>query len=68
MNVDKSDVNFKEFSRITEGFNGAQLKAVCIEAGVNALKRDANILIHEDYVDGIRIVQAKKKNKLNYYA
>ncbi len=37
MNVDKSDVNFKELSRITEDFNGAQLKAVYIEAVIFVL-------------------------------
>ena len=32
MNV-SSDVNFKELARCTDDFNGAQLKAVCVEAG-----------------------------------
>lgn len=41
---------------------------MCIEAGMNALKRDAEKIIHEDFVEGIRIVQAKKKSELNYYA
>ena len=31
MNVNQ-DVNFEEFSRCTEDFNGAQCKAVCVEA------------------------------------
>lgn len=31
MNV-SSDVNFEELSRCTDDFNGAQLKAVCVEA------------------------------------
>ena len=31
MNVN-SDVNFEELSRCTEDFNGAQCKAVCVEA------------------------------------
>ena len=44
MNYDKGDVNFKELARGTDGFNGAQLKAVCVEAGMWALKRDANII------------------------
>ena len=56
MNFEKSDVIFKELARICEGFNGAQLKAVCIEAGMNALKRDAETIVHEDYVEGIRVV------------
>lgn len=44
MNYDKGDVNFKELARATDGFNGAQLKAVCVEAGMWALKRDANVI------------------------
>ena len=68
MSVDKKDVNFKEIARICDGFNGAQLKAVCIEAGMNALKNNQKTIIHEDYIEGIRVVQAKKKSDLIYYA
>lgn len=68
MNVNKEDVNYVELARSTEGFNGAQIKAVCVEAGMCALKRDAYKIIHEDFVEGIQIVQAKKKLSLNYYA
>ena len=67
MNVNMEDVNFEELSRSTEEFNGAQLKAVCVEAGMVALRRDAKQLRHEDYVEGINVVQAKKKSNLNYY-
>jgi 26S proteasome regulatory subunit T5 len=44
------------------------LKAVCVEAGMNALRRGGSFLEHEDYVEGIMQVQAKKKSHLNYYA
>ncbi|CEF67673.1 26S proteasome regulatory complex subunit p50 [Strongyloides ratti] len=67
MNVHK-DVNFEELSRCTEDFNGAQCKAVCIEAGMIALRRNASEILHEDFMDAILEVQAKKKNILNYYA
>lgn len=33
-----------------------------------ALNRNGTFLIHEDYVEGIAVVQAKKKSSLNYYA
>merc|ERR1719235_1544819 len=39
MNFNKDDVNFVELARCTEDFNGAQLKAVCVEAGMEALQR-----------------------------
>ena len=62
------DVNFVELARMTPDFNGAQLKAVCTEAGMLALRRDADSLSHEDFVDGIAEVQAKKKKSLDYFA
>jgi 26S proteasome regulatory subunit T5 len=68
MNVNKDDVNFEELARSTQEFNGAQMKAVCVEAGMVALRRDAAELRHEDFVEGIAQVQAKKKASLNYYA
>lgn len=67
MNVEK-ETNFVELARSTEDFNGAQMKAVCVEAGMVALRRGASFITHEDYVEGIGVVQAKKKKALNYYA
>lgn len=67
MNFGK-DVNFEELSRCTDDFNGAQCKAVCVEAGMIALRRDGDKITHEDYMDAILEVQARKKASLNYYA
>jgi 26S proteasome regulatory subunit T5 len=68
MHVDVEDVNYEELARSTPDFNGAQVKAVCVEAGMNALRRGATKIRHDDYVEGIGVVQAKKKTSLNYYA
>jgi len=67
MNVNDM-VNFEELGRCTDDFNGAQLKAVCVEAGMLALRRDATEIHHEDFVEGITQVQTKKKASLAYYA
>eukprot|EP01027_Heterolobosea_sp_BB2_P027274 GEZU01042582.1.p1 GENE.GEZU01042582.1~~GEZU01042582.1.p1 ORF type:complete len:430 (-),score=134.49 GEZU01042582.1:202-1491(-) len=67
MNV-SPNVNWEELARSCEDFNGAQLKAVCVEAGMLALRRDATEISHEDFMEGIAQVQAKKKSTLNYYA
>ncbi len=67
MNV-HPDVNFDELGRSTDDFNGAQLKAVCVEAGMLALRRDATEVNHEDFNEGVIQVRAKKKASLNYYA
>jgi 26S proteasome regulatory subunit T5 len=51
-------------SRLT----GCALQAVAVEAGMLALRRGGTELRHEDYVEGVTVVQAKKKASLNYYA
>ena len=67
MNVG-ADVNFEELARSTDDFNAAQLKAVCVEAGMLALRRDGTEVSHEDFVEGIGAVAAKKKITKNYYS
>jgi len=67
MTVNKG-VNFEEISRITNDFNGAQLKAVCVEAGMIALRREGVEIAHEDFTEAVSEVQAKKKVNLQYYA
>ncbi|KAF6005020.1 26S proteasome regulatory subunit 6A [Cyanidiococcus yangmingshanensis] len=67
MNV-HPDVSYEELARSTDDFNAAMLKAVCVEAGMAALRADRKMVIHEDFIDGIAAVQAKKKMSLNYYA
>ena len=68
MHYNNKLVNFKEFARMTDDFNGAMLKAVCVEAGMIALRRGGTEVSHNDYVEGINQVKAKKKAKLYYYS
>mmetsp|Transcript_11709 Transcript_11709/g.25310 ORF Transcript_11709/g.25310 Transcript_11709/m.25310 type:complete len:91 (+) Transcript_11709:204-476(+) len=63
-----TEVNFEELGRCTDDFNGAQLKAVCVEAGMLALRNERTEIVHEDFMEGITAVQAKKKASLAYYA
>ena len=61
-------VDWQELARSSDDYNAAQLKAVCVEAGMLALRRDATTVTHEDFVEGISAVAAKKKATLMYYA
>ncbi len=61
MKVDPA-VNWGELARSTDEFGGAMLKAVCVEAGMIALRMGKNKIGHEHYVDAIAEVQAKKKD------
>ena len=49
----KEDVNFEELARSTDEFNAAQLKAVCVEAGMIALREGAVVISHEHFHSGI---------------
>lgn len=67
MNV-SPEVVYEELARSCEDFNGAQLKAVCVEAGMLALRRECAMIMHEDFVEAITVVAAKKKGSLDYFA
>jgi len=63
-----SEVVYEELARSCEDFNGAQLKAVATEAGIFALRRESTEIMHEDFVEAITVVAAKKKGSLDYFA
>jgi 26S proteasome regulatory subunit T5 len=67
MTVDDG-VNWMELARSTDEFGGAQLKAVCVEAGMIALRAGHVKISHEHYVDAIAEVQSKRKETVNFYA
>mmetsp|Transcript_2538 Transcript_2538/g.3859 ORF Transcript_2538/g.3859 Transcript_2538/m.3859 type:complete len:465 (+) Transcript_2538:205-1599(+) len=67
MNV-SSEVVFDELARSCDDFNGAQLKAVCVEAGMLALRNERSEISHEDFIEAISVVAAKKKGSLDYFA
>ena len=56
MNVNQDDVNYEELARSSPDFNGAQVKAICVEAGMCALRRGGTQVRHEDFVEGINAV------------
>lgn len=62
------NINFDELARSTETFNGAQCKAVCVEAGMAALRKNHDRISQNDMIDGIVEVMAKKKSELVYFS
>ncbi|KAB8338938.1 hypothetical protein FH972_021878 [Carpinus fangiana] len=61
-------INWNELARSTDEFGGAMLKAVCVEAGMIALRSGQTKIHHEHYVDAIAEVTAKKKDTVSFYA
>ncbi len=66
MRYDENDKNLEQLARSTEDFNGAQMKAMAVEAGMIALRRESSIIKHEHYMEVV--VAVKKKGSLDYYA
>lgn len=62
------DINWQELARSTDEFNGAQLKAVAVEAGMIALRNGQSSVKHEDFVEAIGEVQARKSKSVSFYA
>jgi len=44
------DVNMMEIARLTEGRNGADLNAICMEAGMFAIRKEHPHVCHEDFM------------------
>lgn len=61
------NINYDELARSTEGFNGAQCKAVCVEAGMAAIRKGKNEIAQNEFIQGISEVMSKKKSSIVYF-
>jgi len=50
-------VNLAEIADLTEGKNGADLKAICMEAGMYAIRRDHDAVTGRDFTDAIEKIE-----------
>ncbi|KHJ47460.1 26S proteasome subunit P45 family protein [Trichuris suis] len=66
MRVDPS-VNFGEIASFAHDFNGAQCKAVVIEAGMIALRKNKAVISHQDFVEAVAEVQSNQKKSLHEF-
>ena len=57
-------VNFKKLVSMTEGATGADIKAICTEAGMFAIRKDANNILEEDFIEACSKVLNKIKDNL----
>ncbi|GKT27578.1 26S proteasome regulatory subunit 4 homolog A [Aduncisulcus paluster] len=56
------DVNFEEFIHTKDGLSGADIQAICTEAGLQALRERRMMVSHKDFVEARESV-IYKKNK-----
>ena len=59
----ENELNIMKFVNLTEGATGADIKAICTEAGMYAIRRDADMIKENDFLDAIIKVMRKAKDK-----
>ena len=59
---------FEAVVKLSDGFNGADLRNVCTEAGMFAIRAERDYVIDEDFMKAVRKVAESKKleSKLDY--
>lgn len=64
----QGEIDFEAISKLAEDFNGADLRNVCTEAGMFAIRAGRGYVIHEDFVKAARKLKEGKKleSKLDY--
>jgi 26S proteasome regulatory subunit T4 len=64
----KGEVDFEAIAKLAEDFNGADLRNVCTEAGMMAIRADRDYVIEEDFMKATRKIKDSKKleSKLDY--
>ena len=56
-NMPLQGVNLEEMSEKTEGFSGADLEALCREAGLNAIRKDIDKVMAEDFHEALQRIK-----------
>ena len=64
----QGDIDYEAMVKLSDGFNGADLRNVCTEAGMFAIREDRDYCIQEDFMKAVRkLCDAKKlETKLEY--
>ena len=55
------DVSFRKLAIVTDGYSGAEIKSVLIEAGMQAISDGRSTCNHKDFVDAISTIDLKRK-------
>ena len=64
MRVSK-DIDVNVLAHLSDGFSGADIKNVCVEAGYIAIRENRNVIIMEDLIEAINKIKNKRKKVEN---
>jgi 26S proteasome regulatory subunit T4 len=64
----KGDIDWEAVVKLAEGFNGADMRNICTEAGMFAIRSDRDYTVEEDFLKAVRKVSETKglESKLDY--
>ena len=62
------EIDYEAVVKLSDGFNGADLRNVCTEAGLFAIRAEREWVLDEDFMKAVRKVAETKKleTKLDY--
>ncbi|KAF4674914.1 26S proteasome regulatory subunit S10B B [Perkinsus chesapeaki] len=62
------DIDYEALAKLSDGFNGADLRNICTEAGMFAIRAERDYVIEEDFMKAVRKLGESKKleGKLDY--
>ncbi|UIZ23182.1 hypothetical protein KXD40_003932 [Peronospora effusa] len=64
----KGEIEYESIVKLTDGFNGADMRNVCTEAGMFAIRADREYVVEEDFMKAARKLAETKKleSKMDY--
>ncbi|KAL1544232.1 26S proteasome regulatory subunit S10B B, variant 2 [Salvia divinorum] len=63
------EIDYEAVVKLAEGFNGADLRNICTEAGMSAIRAERDYVIHEDFMKAVRkLNEAKKLESSAHYS
>jgi len=62
LNIEEK-VDFNRLVNLTEGATGADIKAIATEAGMFAIRKEAEIIVSKDFIDAVDKVMNKVRDK-----
>jgi len=62
------EIDFEAVIKLCDGSNGADIRNICTEAGLNAIRDERDYVTNEDFMKAVRKVMENKKleTKMNY--
>eukprot|EP00598_Pedospumella_elongata_P005204 CAMPEP_0184976842 /NCGR_PEP_ID=MMETSP1098-20130426/7717_1 /TAXON_ID=89044 /ORGANISM="Spumella elongata, Strain CCAP 955/1" /LENGTH=388 /DNA_ID=CAMNT_0027499779 /DNA_START=77 /DNA_END=1243 /DNA_ORIENTATION=- len=64
----RGEIDYESVVKLADGFNGADLRNICTEAGLFAIREDRDYVLEEDFMKATRKIAETKKleSKLDY--